>query len=154
MPPFSKGFIINNIPPQAINNGINPQNGKQGGLETGYLKDMFSFEQALEAVRTQFEYFMDWHVTIINILESAGFSMMPVPMVSTTMDGCMENGKDMMPGGAKNNLTGTAILGVGSNVDSFRPSSIWYMTNNTVRPPSFTRRLWRTGKDMICSVSG
>ena len=50
---------------------------------------------------------------------------MPVPMASATMDGCMENGQDMMHGGAKYNSTGTAILGIASVVDSL--STIKYM---------------------------
>ncbi|HYX05932.1 MAG TPA: pyruvate formate lyase family protein, partial [Bacteroidales bacterium] len=51
--------------------------------------------------------------------------LMPVPMASATMDGCMENGRDMMHGGAKYNSTGTVILGIATAVDSL--SAIRYM---------------------------
>jgi formate C-acetyltransferase len=124
--PFSKGFInIVNILIQSINNGINPQNKKPGGLQTGYLYEMESFEQVKDAFKTQLEYFMDWQFAVNNIMEEVGFKAMPVPMASATMDGCMENGKDMMLGGAKYNSTGMAILGVGTIVDSL--SAIKYM---------------------------
>ena len=124
--PFSKGFMnIANVLLQAINNGINPQNNQQGGLQTGYLYEKETFGQVQDAFKAQLEYFMDWHFSVNNIMEHVGFSLMPVPMASATMDGCMENGRDMMQGGAKYNSTGTAILGIGSVVDSL--SAIKYM---------------------------
>jgi pyruvate formate-lyase/glycerol dehydratase family glycyl radical enzyme len=124
--PYSKGFMnIANILLQAINNGINPQNKQQGGLQTGYLFEMESFEQVKESFKTQLEYIMDWQFSVNNIMEHVGFSIMPVPMASATMDGCMENGRDMMHGGAKYNSTGTAILGIGTVIDSL--SAIKYM---------------------------
>lgn len=124
--PYSKGFMnIANVLLQAINNGKNPQNKQQGGLQTGYLFEMESFEQVKESFKTQLEYIMDWQFSVNNIMEHVGFSIMPVPMASATMDGCMENGRDMMHGGAKYNSTGTAILGIGTVVDSL--SAIKYM---------------------------
>ena len=124
--PFSKGFInIVNVLIQSINNGINPQNKLPGGLQTGYLYEMDSFEKVKEAFINQLEYFMDWQFSVNNIMEKVGFQAMPVPMASATMDGCMENGQDMMHGGAKYNSTGMAILGVGTIVDSL--SAIKYM---------------------------
>lgn len=124
--PFSKGFLnIVNVLVQSLNNGINPQNKKSGGLRTGYLYEMKSFEQVKEAFRTQLEYFMDWQFAVNNIMEDVGFKAMPVPMASATMDGCMESGKDMLLGGAKYNSTGMAILGIGTIVDSL--SAIKYM---------------------------
>jgi pyruvate formate-lyase/glycerol dehydratase family glycyl radical enzyme len=124
--PFSKGFInIVNVLIQAINNGINPQNKQPGGLQTGYLYEMDSFKQVQEAFKTQLEYFLDWQFSVNNIMEHVGLQLMPVPMASATMDGCMENGRDMMLGGAKYNSTGMAIFGVGTIVDSL--SAIKYM---------------------------
>ncbi len=124
--PFSKGFLnIVNVLMQAINNGINPQNGQRGGLQTGYLYAMDSFEQVQQAFKTQLEYFMDWQFSLNNLMEHVGFRMMPVPIASATMDGCMQNGRDMLLGGAKYNSTGVAILGIGTIVDSL--AAIKYM---------------------------
>lgn len=117
--PFSKTFLnINNVLLQAINNGINPQNNKQAGLQTGYLYEMDSFEQVQDAFKAQLEYFMDWHITLNNILEYVGNKEIPIPIASATMDGCMESGRDLMMGGAKYNSTGGATLGVGTLADS------------------------------------
>ena len=124
--PFSKTFFnINNLLLQAINNGVNPQNGKPGGLSTGYLYDMETFDQVKEAFKAQFDYFLDWHLALHAISEYVGTRQMPVPMASATMDGCMESGRDMMWGGAKYNATGLATMGVGTVADSL--SAIKYM---------------------------
>lgn len=117
--PFSKTHInVNNIFLQAINNGINPQNGKASGLKTGYLYEMNSFEEVKDAFAKQLEYFMDWHFTLNNLIENVGNRIMQVPMASATMDGCMESGKDMLLGGAKYNSTGNATFGIGTLFDS------------------------------------
>ncbi len=124
--PFSKTFFnINNILLQAINNGVNPQNNLPGGLSTGFLYDMETFDQVKDAFKAQFDYFLDWHLALHAISEYVGTRQMPVPIASATMDGCMESGRDMMWGGAKYNATGLATMGVGTVTDSL--STIKYM---------------------------
>jgi formate C-acetyltransferase len=124
--PFSKTFInVNNALLNAINNGINPQNNLPGGLQTGYLHEMETFEEVQEAFKAQLYYFLDWHFTINAICEYVGIREMPVPIASATIDGCMESGRDMMWGGAKYNSTGVATMGVGTLADSL--AAIKYM---------------------------
>jgi pyruvate formate-lyase/glycerol dehydratase family glycyl radical enzyme len=124
--PFSKSFVnLNNMLLASINNGVNPQTGKAGGLQTGYLYEMEAFEDVKTAFKAQMEYFLDWYVTLNAISERVGIREMPVPVASATMDGCMESGHDMMWGGAKYNSTGVATNGVGTLVDSL--SAIKYM---------------------------
>jgi formate C-acetyltransferase len=105
---------------QAINNGHNPFFGAespQTGLPPGYLYEMDSFGQVLEAVRTQMKYFVDWQVSMTNIQELITERELPLPLVSATMDGCMESGKDVMSGGAKFNSTGFPGIAIGNLVD-------------------------------------
>ena len=45
---------------------------------------------------------------------------MPLPVVSSTMDGCMEKGADVMWGGARYNSTGIAGVGIGNLADSLQ----------------------------------
>jgi formate C-acetyltransferase len=124
--PFSRTFLnINNVLLQAINNGINPQTDKRGGLPTGYLYEMESFADVQDAFKAQLEYFMDWHFTLNNILEYVGNREMPIPIASATMDGCMESGRDITAGGAKYNSTGGATFGLGTLFDSL--ATIKYM---------------------------
>jgi formate C-acetyltransferase len=117
--PYSKTFFnVTNVVLQAIGNGVNPLNGKKGGLETGYLYEMKSFEEVRAAFEKQLRYFLDWHFTIGNVLEYIGNPAMPIPVASATMDGCMENGRDMALGGARYNSTGSALIGIATAVDS------------------------------------
>ncbi|MBQ8974880.1 MAG: hypothetical protein IJ072_04035, partial [Oscillospiraceae bacterium] len=109
----------------AINNGINPfrpdgapANTKIQGPETGYLYEMESMEQVLAAVKTQFDYWMAWHANCTNTWESIAAFHTPLPMVSATVTGCMESGKDVMWGGAMFNSTGNSCIGIGNVADS------------------------------------
>ena len=43
---------------------------------------------------------------------------MQLPLLSATIDGCMESGKDVMKGGAKYNSTGNAGIAIGNIADS------------------------------------
>ena len=108
----------------AINNGENPMPRPDGepqhrtGLPTGYLYEMTSFDEVLDATKRQIEHFIDWHVSFTSVREYVARYHMPLPIVSATMDGCMESGKDVMYGGAKYNGTGFAGVGIGTAVDS------------------------------------
>lgn len=104
----------------AMNNGTNPMPGPDGkvkehtGLQLGYLYDYKTFEEFQDAVKQQIEYFCRWHVACENMWESVAEQNHPLPLVSATMDGCMESGKDVMSGGAKYNSTGNSAIGIGS----------------------------------------
>ena len=91
---------------------------KPVGPETGYLYEMESMEQVLEAVKTQFDFFCKWQCSCINAWESMSSFHMQLPMLSATMEGCMENGKDAQAGGAKYNSTGNSCIGLGNVADS------------------------------------
>ncbi|MCQ2406657.1 MAG: hypothetical protein MJ067_05535 [Oscillospiraceae bacterium] len=92
--------------------------GDETGPATGYLYNMTSFEQVLDAFRTQIEFFVRWHVVHMNMFEYIARDYLPQPVVSATMEGCMESGKDVMWGGAKYNSTGIAGVGIGNVADS------------------------------------
>jgi len=121
----------------AINNGYNPmpvfsfhfsdtsgnpiaEIGGQVGLPTGYLYEMETFEEVLEAFKKQVEFFVKWHVNCTNGFEYVARELMPLPVVSATMDGCMEKGMDVMYGGARYNSTGLAGVGIGNVADSLQ----------------------------------
>jgi len=109
----------------AINDGYNPM-GFMGmpprkercGLPTGYLYEMESFDQVLDAYKKQMEFFIKWHASCINAFEYVAREILPQPVVSATMEGCMEKGMDVMYGGAKYNSTGMAGVGIGNVADS------------------------------------
>ena len=114
-----------------INNGINPMPwydwmskktlpAVQSGPATGYLKDFTSFDQVLDAYKQQVEFFVRMHISLTNSFEYIARQFMPLPVVSATMEGCMEKGADVMWGGAKYNSTGIAGVGIGNLADSLQ----------------------------------
>jgi len=88
------------------------------GLPTGYLYEMETFEDVLDAFHKQMEFFLRWHAIINNNAEYVLREVLPLPVVSATMEGCMEKGKDVMYGGAKYNGTGIPGIGIGNIADS------------------------------------
>ena len=88
----------------AINNGINPSNGKQAPIHTGYLYEMNSIEQVREAYKKITDYVLKWYVTINNYAEYLMGYNMPYAMLSISMEGCMEKGMDASSGGCKYKL--------------------------------------------------
>ncbi|SHI13409.1 formate C-acetyltransferase [Sporobacter termitidis DSM 10068] len=88
------------------------------GLPTGHLYDMKSFEEVKEAFKKQIEFFVKWHHMNINSFEYVAREVLPNPVVSCTMAGCMEKGMDVMWGGAKYNSTGNSGVGIGNVADS------------------------------------
>ena len=108
----------------AINNGVNPfhfpgtPEPTNHGPRTGYLYEMTSMDQVLEAYRTQMDFFTKWQVNMINCYEYLYAMNNPLPLLSATMTGCMESGKDVMWGGAKYNGAGNSSIGHGTVADS------------------------------------
>jgi formate C-acetyltransferase len=88
------------------------------GPATGCLYEMESFEQVKEAYKKQVDFFVRWHVMVNNNAEYVTRELLPLPVVSATMGGCMEKGKDVMFGGAKYNGSGIPGIGIGNVADS------------------------------------
>ena len=111
----------------AINNGKNPRRDGDGqlvsdvqfGPETGYLYEMKSIEEVKAAFLKQMNYWVTWNINIINMFESVACNVLPQPVVSAAMEGCMEKGLDVMSGGAKYNSTGLSGIGLGNTTDCF-----------------------------------
>jgi len=109
----------------AINNGINPFNGKQCSLKTGYLYDMKSFEEVRAAVKAMCSYILKWLVTMNNYTEYLTMYHAPHAGLSISIEGCMEKGKDCVCGGAKYNSFGGTATGLATIADSL--TTIKYM---------------------------
>ena len=88
------------------------------GPATGYLYEMNSIEEVMEAYKKQVETWVRWHIMNINSFEYVAREVLPNPLVSATMAGCMEKGADVMYGGAKYNSTGDSGVGIGNVSDS------------------------------------
>ncbi len=115
------GSIFN----MAINNGINPYNGEQCSVATDYLYNMTSIEQVRAAVEKLGRYIMKLYVSINNYAEEIGYYHLTQPMLSISMEGCMESGKDCTAGGCKYNGYGGTATGLATLADSL--TTIKYM---------------------------
>jgi formate C-acetyltransferase len=93
-------------------------NDARVGLATGYLYEMESFDQVMKAFIDQMNFFLKWHIIVMNNAEYTTRELLPLPVVSCTMGGCMESGKDVMFGGAKYNSSGLPGIGLSNTVDS------------------------------------
>ena len=108
----------------AINNGTNPWHAKgtpesrRTGPATGYLYDMKSMDEVLAAYKAQIDYYTKWQVSMVNCYEYLYAERMPMPLLSATVDGCMESGLDVMWGGSRYTNTGNSSIGHGNVADS------------------------------------
>jgi formate C-acetyltransferase len=102
----------------ALHNGTNPKTGCSAGVKTGYLYDYKAFDDLKEAFLVQLKFFLDWHISMVNLYELAYSIYFPCVSASVTIEGCMESGKDVLDGGAKYNSTGFTACGTGNVADS------------------------------------
>ncbi len=110
----------------AINNGINPMswppsdkpNTRVTGPQCGYLYEMTNMQQVLDAYKTVIDFYTKWQVSMINCYEYLYAMRNPLPLLSATMTGCLESGKDVLWGGAKYNGAGNSSIGHGTVADS------------------------------------
>lgn len=109
----------------ALNNGVNPKTGKGGGLKTGYLYEMETFEEVKEAYYKQLKFQQDGLVSILNWAEMLNMWYRPEAVLSIGIEGCMENGVDCTKGGAKYNSYGGSNHGFATVADSL--TTIRYM---------------------------
>jgi len=109
----------------ALNNGINPHNGEQSSIQTGYLYEMETFEEVKEAWLKLSRYYLKAQVSLNNYLEYLVEYHTPQAILSLTLDGCMESGKDCTAGGAKYNSYGGTATGLATVADSL--TAIKYM---------------------------
>ena len=115
------GTVMN----MALNNGINPYNGKQASLQTGYLYEMESIEEVREAIAKMGEYIMRMYISINNYAEAMAQYSATQTALSISIEGCMENGKDCVNGGAKYNSYGGTATGLATIADAI--TTIKYM---------------------------
>ncbi len=109
----------------ALNDGKNPYNGEQCTLHTGYLYDMKSLDEVKEAWKKLATYVLKAQVSIENYVEYLFMYHDQHPILSISMEGCMENGKDVVCGGAKYNSFGSTAVGLATVADSL--TTIQYM---------------------------
>ncbi len=100
-----------------LNNGVDPRTNERVGLETGNATGFQSFDDVLEAYRSQLKHFVDLKIAGNHIIERIFAEHMPVPFQSVLIDSCVETGKDYNNGGAKYNTSYIQGTGLGTLTD-------------------------------------
>ncbi|MGN8635323.1 glycyl radical protein [Eubacterium pyruvativorans] len=96
----------------ALNQGVSLMTGEKMGLDEKPAAEMTSFEEVKQAFFRQFDN-LCYH-SVISVIEAQRLheEMVPRPFLSSCIESCMENGKDLSRGGAKYNV-GPVITGIG-----------------------------------------
>ena len=92
--------------------------GDQLGPNTGSLETYKTFDEVLESVDKQFEYWCDQMCSTMNIVDRAHRNRKPLPYVSAFFEGCLERGVDLTAGGTKYNGIGPQASGIATCADS------------------------------------
>lgn len=92
--------------------------GTQDTEDTGNPIDFKNFEEFMNAFYTQLGYIVDTVAEAGNIRDGIWAEHFHNPLISCTIDGCIENAKDMTQGGADYQFHAIGGGGVGTTVDS------------------------------------
>lgn len=109
----------------ALNDGRNPYNNAQCSIHTGYLYEMESLDEVKEAWKKIARYVLKAQVTLENYIEHLFMYHDTHPILSISMEGCMERGIDVVCGGTKYNSYGSTAVGLATVADSL--TTIKYM---------------------------
>lgn len=103
----------------ALNDGYEPVAQYQVGPQTGSVESFETFEQFFQALEKQYQCIYE-RVAIkgSHELVKVQQGVMPAPLYSVLLDGCIENAKGMTYGGAKYNSSGGGFIGLSDVIDS------------------------------------
>jgi formate C-acetyltransferase len=88
------------------------------GPRTGDPRDFKSFDEVMEAFREQLKYTVKLAVDAVNARDAVYRAEFPAPLVSATLSGCVEGGRDGTDGGARYNFGSLTARGLGTAADS------------------------------------
>lgn len=111
-------FNINKVLELTLNNGRCLLTGQQMGLDLGNLMDYSNYQNLEEALKKQLDYFLEKMIGACESIEMAHQQFLPSAFLSTVIDDCLANGKDVTRGGAKYNLSGIQLIQIANLADS------------------------------------
>ena len=99
-----------------FSNGVDK--GVQIGPKTGDVTKFTSFDEVLDAYKTQMKYFIKMLVNSINAIDYAHKERCPLPFESSMVEDCIKKGKSIQEGGAHYNFTGPQGFGIANMCDA------------------------------------
>jgi len=95
----------------AFNDGRSMITGKQIGIRAGNPREFRSFEELWQAYTTQVEYLAGLNILATHIAGEHQKLNGHCPLMSSLLDDCLTNRRDLVFGGTRYNLPGIAIYG-------------------------------------------
>jgi pyruvate formate-lyase/glycerol dehydratase family glycyl radical enzyme len=117
----TEGFRINwaKVLELMLNRGVCTYSGECLALKNNHdLAEIKSFEEFYRWYRDELCYFLDLGIRGLNILDHQFPRHWPTPFLSSTMDGCLDNGRDVTGGGTVYNLSSVNGCGMANAADS------------------------------------
>ncbi|MFX1401483.1 MAG: pyruvate formate lyase family protein [Promethearchaeota archaeon] len=124
-----------------LNNGYNHMSKSIAGLQTGNISNFSTFEDLYSAFIRQLQYNLKRCVKIAEVGDIEAMKYMQHPFISATLDGCMENGKDYVCGGAKYNFSSITAYGFATTVDSLYNIKKLVYEENLIKLPELVEIL-------------
>ncbi|MBN1359007.1 MAG: glycyl radical protein [Sedimentisphaerales bacterium] len=134
-------FNLPKVVELTLHNGVDPETGRQIGLETGTPEQFGTFEQFFEAFRRQVNYLMDIKIRGNNVIERLYATYMPAPFLSILIDDCIAKGKDYHDGGARYNTNYMQGVGLGTVTDALTAIKYHVFDERTVSMPELVAAL-------------
>ncbi|TET05724.1 MAG: hypothetical protein E3J90_00085 [Promethearchaeota archaeon] len=101
-----------------LNNGFSNFSKNIDGLQTGNPREFTTYDLFYDAFKRQLKFNIEKSVKIAEVGDKVVMNYFQHPIVSATLDGCLENGKDYVCGGAKYNYSSITAYGFATLVDS------------------------------------
>lgn len=111
-------FNLNKILELTLNGGKCLLTGEQLSENFGDLTTYKTFEELEKSFEKHLNIFMDKMVLACEKVEEAHINLLPSLFLSSVIDNCIEEGKDVTQGGAKYNFSGIQMIQVANLADS------------------------------------
>ncbi|MGQ9475653.1 MAG: pyruvate formate lyase family protein [Actinomycetota bacterium] len=118
-PTALNGFWLAGVAEMALNRGRRKVTGSRCiGLATPDPRTFRSFDEVKEAFAAQLSFVIDRAVRMKEVSDRVFADSFPNPLLSSTIEGCLESGMDATRGGARYNHGCVNIQGLGTAADS------------------------------------
>jgi formate C-acetyltransferase len=115
--------------------------GEQIGIDAGNIAGYSSFAELEEAYRKQIAHFTERMIAACEVVDRLHADILPSPFLSSVIDNCIENGKDVTSGGAHYNLSGIQAIQAANVADSLAAVKKLIFDERKIGPEELLRAL-------------